>query len=128
MVNSAEINRLGVVRLVVVAYVVVVLATVVALAVLSAAEPQLATSEAWGHAVIVGVLAMVLPLRLRAARRGSAAGIRAIAVIGCVLLVVNLVEATLPGVFPSWMRVEMLVIAALMLALVGTTVRALRSR
>ena len=49
----------------VVAYVVVVALTLVALGVLSAARPAEATDEAWGHAVVVAVLAVVLLLRLR---------------------------------------------------------------
>ncbi|MFF9347676.1 hypothetical protein [Streptomyces sp. NPDC014734] len=106
----------------------VALGTPAALAVMAATAPRLATSEAWGHAVIVAVFAIVLPLRTRAALRGSASGLRALTVIGCVLLVVNLVEAALPGVFPPWMRVEMLAIAAMMLILAVLSVRVGRSR
>ncbi|MGH3425359.1 MAG: hypothetical protein ACRDO8_11550 [Nocardioidaceae bacterium] len=124
MVNTASFDGLGAMQRAVGAYVVVALGTVPALAVLSVAAPDLATPEAWGHAVIVGVLAIVLVFRAWAARNGSAAGLRAVTIIGCVLLVVNLVEAALPGAFPSWMRVEMLVIAALMLTLLVLTVRA----
>ncbi len=39
----------------------------------------------------------------------------------------NVVEAALPGVFPPWMRVEMLIIAAMMLALVVLSVRGRRT-
>jgi hypothetical protein len=74
------------------------------------------------------VFAIVLALRGRAARTGSAAGLRAVTVIGGVLLVVNLVEAALPGAFPPWMRVEMLAIAAMMLVLVVVAVRARSKR
>ncbi|WP_345005589.1 hypothetical protein [Streptosporangium album] len=110
------------------AYVVVALGTLVALAVLAVAAPHLATSEAWGHAVIVAVFAIVLPVRTRAALKGSPSGLRALTIIGCVLLVVNLVEAALPGVFPAWMRVEMLVIAAMMLTLAILSIRVRRNR
>lgn len=110
-----------------VAYVILTVATLAALAVLAVADPPLATSEAWGHAVIVAVFAIVLPLRTRAALKGSHSGLRALTIIGCVLLVVNLVEAALPGVFPSWMRVEMLVIAAMMLTLAILSVRVRRN-
>jgi hypothetical protein len=109
------------------AYVAVTLGTLVALAVMAGAAPSLATSEAWGHAVIVAVFAIVLLMRTRAALKGSRAGLRAVTVIGCVLLVVNLVEAVLPGAFPLWMRVEMLFIAAMMLALATLAVRAHRN-
>lgn len=108
------------------AYVVVALGTVVALAVMAAAAPALATDEAWGHAVVVGAFAVLLPLRLLAARRGSRRALTAVTIIAGVLVVVNLVEAALPGVFPSWMRVEMVVIAALMVALAVLCVRARR--
>ncbi|WP_406319673.1 hypothetical protein OHA77_20245 [Streptosporangium sp. NBC_01639] len=138
MVNSIERDELGSasltsvplarVKRLVAAYVVVALGTLVALAVLAATAPHLATSEAWGHAVIVAVFAIVLPVRTRAALKGSPSGLRALTIIGCVLLVVNLVEAALPGVFPAWMRVEMLVIAAMMLTLAILSIRVRRNR
>ncbi|GAA3507767.1 peptidoglycan/LPS O-acetylase OafA/YrhL [Streptosporangium album] len=138
MVNSVERDELGStslasvslarVKRLVAAYVVVALGTLVALAVLAVAAPHLATSEAWGHAVIVAVFAIVLPVRTRAALKGSPSGLRALTIIGCVLLVVNLVEAALPGVFPAWMRVEMLVIAAMMLTLAILSIRVRRNR
>ncbi|MFF2921775.1 hypothetical protein ACFVTP_05050 [Streptomyces celluloflavus] len=109
------------------AYLAVTLGTLVALVVMAGAAPALATSEAWGHAVIVGVFAVVLLLRTRTALKGSRTGLRAVAVIGCVLLVVNLVEAVLPGAFPAWMRVEMLFIAAMMAALAAASFRAHRN-
>ncbi|MFJ1544215.1 hypothetical protein [Streptomyces sp. NPDC088246] len=109
------------------AYVLVALGTLVALAVLAVAAPHLATDEAWGHAVIVAVFAIVLPVRTRAALKGSPSGLRALTIIGCVLLVVNLVEAALPGVFPAWMRGEMLVIAAMMLTLAILSIRVRRN-
>jgi hypothetical protein len=128
MVNNVLPRRLDAVWHVASAYVVVALGTVAALAVLSTTAPDAATAEAWGHAVIVGVFAVVLLLRARAARKGSVNGLRAVTIIGGVLLVVNLVEAALPGVFPSWMRVEMLGIAAMMLILVVLGVRARSTR
>jgi hypothetical protein len=94
-------------------YVVVVAGTVVALAALSVLAPSLAPAEAWGHAVVVAVFAVLLPLRLRSARRGSGSALTAVVVIAAVLAVVNAVEASL-AVFPGWMRVEMVGIAALM--------------
>lgn len=108
----------GVLGALVTGYVVIALATVAALAIMSSAAPALATSEAWGHAVIVAVFAIVLLLRWRSARAGDAKAWRAVGVIAAVLLVVNAVEAALPGVFPVWMRVEMAVIAVLMCVLV----------
>jgi hypothetical protein len=114
------------VHLVVWCYVALVLATVIALGVLSSTAPQLATQRAWGHAVIVAVFAVVLPLRLRAARRGSVRARRAVGIIAAVLMVVNLVEAGLPGTFPIWMRREMIAVAALMLLVLGRLTAARR--
>lgn len=105
------------------AYVALTIASVVILAVLAAAGSAQATSEAWGHAVIVLVFSVLLPLRLRAARRGSEGASRAVTIIGTVLLVVNLVEAVLPHAFPSWMRVEMVLVVGLMAGLVTLMVR-----
>ncbi len=123
---ARELVPLAWVRRLVGAYVVVALGTLVVLGVMAAVAPSAATAEAWGHAVVVAVFALVLPLRTRAAFKGSRAGLRAVTVIGCVLAVVNLVEAVLPGVFPPWMRVEMVVIAAMMLTLAALSVRAAR--
>lgn len=126
--NSVPRGRLGSgATALVVVYVVVVVGTLAALAVLTAMRSPAATVEAWVHAAIVGVLGILLPLRLRSARRGSASATRAVAIISGVLLAVNVVEAALPGLFPVWMRIEMVGIAALMAAVLVLTIRALRS-
>jgi hypothetical protein len=104
-------------------YVGVVLATLVALGVLSAVAPALATEEAWVHAVIVAVFAVLLPLRLRSARSGSRGGLRAVGLIAAALFLVNVVEAVIPGLFPGWLRVVMVGIAVLMAAVVVLVVR-----
>ncbi|GAA2760729.1 hypothetical protein [Actinopolymorpha rutila] len=106
-------------------YAVLALGTVAALVVLSEETPARATQEAWGHAVIVAVFAVVLSLRWRAARRGSSSALRAVQIIAGVLLAVNLVEACL-SFFPGWMRVEMVVIAAVMLAVTVLLARHVR--
>ncbi|HEY3506102.1 MAG TPA: hypothetical protein VGN37_25355 [Actinocatenispora sp.] len=124
---SRSAGTLGAARAIVWAYVAVVLGTIVALVVLSRTSPHLATSEAWGHAVIVAVFAVLLPLRMRAAGRGNAGAVRAVGIIAAVLTVVNIVEACLPA-FPAWMRVEMVVIAAMMLAVVACVVATVRRR
>lgn len=108
------------------AYVVLTIGTIIALIIMGAVAPHLATQEAWGHAVIVVVFAVLLPLRLRAARKGSADALRAVAIIASVLLAVNVVEAALPHAFPGWMRIEMVVIALLMAVLVTTVIRIIR--
>lgn len=119
-------GRLGRTAVLVRLYVVVALATVIVLAVLSAAGSDQATASAWVHAVIVAAFAVLLPLRLRSARRGSTRGLVAVGVIAAVLVVVNIVEAVLPGAFPVWMRIEMVGIAALMAAIVVAVARARR--
>jgi hypothetical protein len=95
-------------------YVALVAATVVVLAVLSAVAPSQATQDAWVHAIIVAVFAVVLLLRTRAARSGSVGALRAVGLVSAALLLVNAVEASLPGMFPVWMRVEMIIIALMM--------------
>ena len=104
-------------------YVLCVIATIVTLAVLSRSDPDQATSDAWVHAVIVGVFAVLLPVRLRAARRGSERAGVAVGIIAAVLVVVNVVEASIPGLFPVWMRVEMAGIAVLMTAVAVLVLR-----
>jgi hypothetical protein len=121
MVNSVRLSRLSVVVRV---YVGVAVATVAVLAVLAGAGSSLATPDAWVHAVIVAVFAVVLPLRLRAAREGRRSGLRAVGIISGVLVLANAVEAMIPGLFPGWMRVEMVGIAALMALAVLLVVQA----
>jgi len=105
-------------------YAVVAVGTVVALAVLQAVDASLATSHAWGHALIVAVFAVLLPLRLRAARAGRRSGLRAVGIISGVLVAVNVVEASIPGFLPTWMRLEMVGVALLMVAIVSLVIRA----
>jgi hypothetical protein len=100
------------------AYVVLTAATVAALIVMSAVAPRLATSNAWGHAVIVVIFVILLPLRMRAARKGSTRALRGVTVMAVAVLAVNVVEAALPQ-FPGWMRIEMAVTAVLMALLAG---------
>jgi len=101
------------------AYVALTIATVAALVVMSAVAPRLATSDAWGHAVIVAVFTVLLPLRMRAARKGSKRALRAVTVMAAVVMLVNAAEAALPRAFPGWMRIEMGMTAALMALLAG---------
>lgn len=124
MVNetrNAGADRLDLVARLVWRYVAVVLATVAALAVLAGVDSSQATQHAWWHAVIVGVFAILLPVRLRAARQGDAGAFTAVGIIATVLAVVNIVEALIPGFLPGWMRIEMFGVAALM-AVVGALV------
>jgi hypothetical protein len=121
MVNTSPLNASAAVIRV---YVVLTAATLLTLALLSIVAPDLATPHAWGHAIIVVVFAVLLPLRMRAAREGKRSGLRAVGLISGALVAVNLVGAVLPDFFPTWMRVEMLCVAALMAVNVLLVVRA----
>lgn len=123
--NFGGENRLRSIVGVVWIYVAVVVGTIVALGILSAVAPRQAPTEAWVHAVIVAVFAVLLPLRARAARAGGRGALRAVGIIAAVLLVVNVVEALIPGLFPLWMRILMVVIALLMVTVVLLVVREL---
>ena len=126
MVNittSAAQGRLRAIAIVVGLYVAIVLGTVAALGIMSATAPHLATQDAWVHAVIVAVLAVVLPLRLRAALAGSSGALRAVGIVSAVLFLVNVIEVMIPGLFPLWMRAEMIGIAVVMAAVMLLVVR-----
>jgi hypothetical protein len=121
--TSAAQGRLRAIAIVVGLYVAIVLGTVAALGIMSATAPHLATQDAWVHAVIVAVLAVVLPLRLRAALAGSSGALRAVGIVSAVLFLVNVIEVMIPGLFPLWMRAEMIGIAVVMAAVMLLVVR-----
>ena len=75
------------------------------------------------HAVIVAVFAVILPVRLRAARAGSVGALRAVGLISAALFLVNVVEVLIPRPFPLWLRAEMIGIAVLMVGLILLVVR-----
>jgi uncharacterized membrane protein YccF (DUF307 family) len=52
----------------------------------SVVAPDLASGHAWGHAIIVLVFAVLLPLRLRSAREGNRSGLRAVGTISGALV------------------------------------------
>ncbi len=101
------------------------LATLVTLAVLlwNRHDPTIATREAWTHALIVCAFAAVLLTVVRRAATGARGAVRRLRIISVVLPVVSLLEAVIPGLFPTWMRLEQLLYAALLLA-VALLVRA----
>jgi hypothetical protein len=130
MVNNVAVaaaDRLRPISIVIGIYVAIVLGTIAALGVLSATAPHLATPDAWVHAVIVAVFAVVLPLRLGAARAGSTDALRSVGIIAAVLFLVNVVEMLIPGLFPMWMRAEMMGIAVVMAAAILLVVRHARA-
>jgi hypothetical protein len=114
--GSADLARASAV---VGAYIALTVATLAALAAMSAVAPRLATSDAWGHAVVVAVFAVLLPLRMRAARKGSKQALRAVTVMAVAVMLANAAEAALPRAFPGWMRLEMGMTAVLMALLAG---------
>jgi hypothetical protein len=120
MVNNPYLNSIS---STVSAYIAITVATVLTLVAMSIADPHLATSHAWGHALIVVVFAVLLPLRVRSARAGKRSGLRAVGLISATLLVINMAEGLIPGFFPAWMRVEMFCIAGLMAVIVLLVVR-----
>jgi hypothetical protein len=121
--SSYLVGELRSIIALVMTYVGIVFGTLVALVALSASAPHLATSDAWVQEVIVAVFAVVLLLRVRAARAGIPSALRAVGIIAAVLAVVNLVEALIPDLFPVWIRMEMVVIVALMAVVVTLVVR-----
>lgn len=126
MVNKTSVHPaggLGVISGLVVIYVASVVLTIVALALLAEFAPGQATSEAWGHAIVVAIFAVILPLRLRAARTGRARALKAVGAIAALLAAVNLAEAAIPGFVPFWMEVAMLGTAALTAAIAITSLR-----
>lgn len=105
------------------AYLIATAGTIAALAVLSVAVPHLATANAWGHAIVVAAFAVVLSLRLQRAQIGKRGAVRAVGVIAAVLFLVNVIEALIPEFVPVWMRIEMAVVALLMVGVVLDVVR-----
>lgn len=103
-------------------YSVIALATIGALIIFSIAKPSLINKDAWVHAIIVGVFAVVLPLRARAALRGKHSALRATGIISAVLFLVNVVEGLLPNFMPLWIRVSMFLIATIMIFIVGLVI------
>lgn len=103
-------------------YLVVAVGTVAALGALSVTAPRQAPRDAWVHAVVVAVFAGLLPIRLRAARRGSTAPVRTVGLIASALFLADVVEAALPDFVPVWMRIEMVAVAGMMAAVVGLVI------
>lgn len=100
----------------------VAVATLGVLAVLSAAAPRQAPREAWGTRSSW----RCSPWYCRCGcgpRRGSLGALRAVGLIASALFLVNVVEASVPGFVPIWMRIEMVGIAVLMAAVIGLVIR-----
>ena len=122
MVNKSPSTPHLWLRRVIVTYVAIAVATVVVLAILQATAPRFTSTDAWVHAAIVAVFAVVLPLRLRSVSTGNRRALRAVGIVSGVLVAVNAVEASIPGFAPGWMRTEMVLVAVLMLSSVGLVV------
>ncbi len=128
MVNTSAAHDLTWVGALLRAYLLIAVGSVGLLAVLSVLASSLAPRDAWVHAIIVAVLALFLPLRLRAAQGGSRLALRAVGLIASVLVIANIVELLIPGWVPEWMKVQMGVVALLMAAVVALVIhRAVRT-
>ena len=123
--RHAGIQQAGLVPKLVGLYLAISVVTLVVLGLLSAVGSKEATSSAWTHAVIVAFFAVLLEMRMRAALRGSRPASVAVPIIAAVLLLANIIEAAAPGAFPTWMRFEMVAIAALV---GGVLVASMRER
>lgn len=118
---NLTLNRSEVLQLLMklaISYSVIALVAIAALAVFSITRPSLVNEDAWVHCIVVGVFALVLPLRAKAAAEKRSA-LRATGIIAAVLFVVNVVEAFLPNFMPTWLRVVMVAIALIMACIVG---------
>lgn len=81
----------------------------------------IATDHAWGHAVVVLVLAVVMVAGARRASHGSRRALRRLRIISVVIPVVSLVIVAIPEFLPVWMRVEQGVYGALLLVIAVLT-------
>jgi hypothetical protein len=110
------------------AYLALVVGTLTGLTAVSVLAPSTAAwaapQQAWVHQGIVTVFGVVLLLRLRRAAGGSVPALRATGIISGVLVVVNVVEARIPGLFPGWMQALMLVTAVVLVGIIVTVIRA----
>jgi hypothetical protein len=82
-------------------------------------DPALVTADAWVHEIILLVFAVVL---VRVAQRAQAGNRRAhlrLLIVGSVVPVASLVEALIPGLFPTWMRIEQGLYGVLLLGVVA---------
>lgn len=96
--------------------------TVILLGIFSVTKSQLATKDAWVHAIIVVVFAVVVPVRANAARNGNRSALRATGIIASVLFLVNIIEGLVPNFMPMWIRADMFVVATLMACIIGTVI------
>ena len=79
-------------------------------------DASLVTDEAWVHAIILLALAVVLVRVAKRAEAGSRRGYLRLRIVGLVVPLASLVEALIPGLFPTWMRIEQALYGVLLLA------------
>jgi hypothetical protein len=82
-------------------------------------DSSLVTTDAWVHEVILLFFAV---LTLRVATRAAAGSARAhlrLRIIAAVVVVASTAEASVPGLFPTWMRLEQILYGLCLLAVLA---------
>jgi hypothetical protein len=115
-----------------IAYLVVDLLALV-VAVLLRGSSTLVTPAVWTRGGIVAASAVVILLTAVSASRGSVRAYRRFRIVSAVVLVAIAVIASIPGIVPTWMRVEqaacgLVLLAALLVAVRPAIRRTFRAR
>lgn len=119
--SAASAERTGAVetfariRLLVILYLVATAATLVFVA-LERDDRTLVDSDVWTHAIIVFGFALLLVGVARRAARGAPRAHLRLRIISVVIPLVSVVLVVVPGLFPTWMKIEQAVYAVLLLA------------
>ncbi|NUR91343.1 MAG: hypothetical protein HOY71_45345 [Nonomuraea sp.] len=92
-------------RLLIISYLTLSVLTLVAI-VLLRNNPTLVTDAVWVRGTIVAATAVLMLLVAARAAKGSKAAYLRLRIITAVVLVAIVVVASLPGLFPVWMRIE----------------------
>jgi hypothetical protein len=79
-------------------------------------NPALVDVEVWTHAIIVFGFALLLVDSTRRAAHGSRSGYRRLRIVSVVIPLVSIVLIVIPGLFPTWMKIEQSVYALVLLA------------
>jgi hypothetical protein len=107
-------SRFRTIRVLLFAYLLATVATIGVL-VVRHEDRGFATDEAWGHAIVVLVFAVLLVPAAARAARGSRGAYRRLLVVSIVIPVVSVVLVALPDLLPPWMRVEQAAYGVLLL-------------
>ncbi len=105
------------VRLLVGSYTSLNLAAIVALVALSH-HPELATTEAWVHGIIVAATALLMASFAMRATRGSRPNYLRLRITSAIMFVAIAVIIAIPGGFPMWMKLQEAVGGLLLLGVI----------